>query len=121
MNGRYWRVIFVEPDNPFLIDRTGSSRIATTDPNTNCVYISTDLNGRSLETVLVHELGHCVMVSYGLISDIRRMVRPEYWVEIEEWICNFISDYGYEVFQVATDILETDAFMVVPRTFNMSA
>lgn len=121
MNGRYWRVIFVEPNSHFLIDRTGSSRIATTDPNTNCIYISTDLNNQPIETVLIHELGHCVMISYGLLGEIRRMVRPEYWIQAEEWVCNFIADYGFDIFQIATDILETDAFMVVPRTLKMSA
>ncbi len=120
MNNRYWRVEFVEPESPYLIDRTGTYRLATTDPMTNHIYLSSVLYGDDLRTVLLHELGHCVMVSYGLVGHIHRMVRPEYWIEIEEWVCNFIADYGYEIFQTASDILGT-SWTVVPRTLNMTA
>lgn len=88
-----------------LVDRTGKFTLATTDPQTRTVYISSQIPPNILSTVLVHELGHCIMISYGLIDDIERFVKPEYQEYAEEWICNFIADYGYEAFSVARPII----------------
>lgn len=67
------------------------------------------------ERVLIHELGHCVIFSYDLFDEIHEMVYPEYWVDVEEWVCNFIADYGYTVFSTAKLIMGNDAWKVVPR------
>lgn len=64
--------------------------------------------------VLLHELGHCVMFSYGLLDDIHSVVPPDRWIDAEEWVCNFIADYGREIFSVAYDIMGEDAWMYVP-------
>ena len=104
-NGILWQVLFVDPYSPVLIDRTGQLRVATTDPLTCSVHLSRDLTGDVLQTVLRHELGHVTMLSYNLLDEIHRMVKPRYWVDIEEWICNFMADYGSEVFRISNDIL----------------
>lgn len=114
MNGYEWQVRFVDPGDPTLVDRTGEMRVATTDPDEMCVYVSADLSGEFLCRVLVHELGHAALFSFGLLEDIRRMVLPAYWVEAEEWVCNFIADYGMTIFDSARDILGEDALYVVP-------
>lgn len=114
MNGILWRIVFVEPYSKELMDRLGHMTVATTDPNTHCVYLSSDLKGDFLNRVLVHELGHCAMVSFDLLDDIHRMVMPEYWIEAEEWVCNFIADYGYQIFSVAYEVLGHDAWLFVP-------
>lgn len=114
MNDILWRVIYVSPQSPLLIDRTGVSRVATTDPKTHCVYLSNTLTGEFLNTVLLHELGHCVMFSYGLLNDIHKLVAPEFWIEAEEWVCNFIADYGLKIFSIAYDTLEDDAWACIP-------
>lgn len=115
MNEYLWRVYFVPADARELVDRTGELRVATTDPHTHCVYLSEDLDGEFLTRVLLHELGHCVMISYDLLDDIHRMVKPEYWVEAEEWICNFIADYGFKVFSVAKEVLGDDVWIFMPH------
>lgn len=114
MNGYLWRLERVRPNSPLLIDRTGELRVATTDPHTRCVYISRDLTGEFMVTVLLHELGHCVMFSYDLLGQIHRAVRPEYWVMAEEWVCNFLADYGRQIFAVAYDVLGDEAWRVIP-------
>lgn len=114
MNGYSWRVCFVDSDDPMLVDRTGELTVATTDPETLRVYISNALDGSFLTRVLVHELGHCAMFSFGLLDDIHRMVHPRYWIEAEEWVCNFIADYGMKIFSVAYSILGERAIEVVP-------
>lgn len=115
MNGQLWRVKHVNANSPLLVDRTGKHRVATTDPYTSCVYLSEELNGDFLKTVLLHELGHCVMFSYDLLDDIHRTVDPENWIEVEEWICNFIADFGSKIFATAYDVLGEEAWSFVPR------
>lgn len=114
MNGYLWKVIFVDPNSDLLVDRTNTLRIATTDPVTYCVYLSNALEGELLNKVLIHELGHCTMVSFNLLEDIHRMVKRKYWIEAEEWVCNFIADYGFRIFSVAYSILGEDAWLFVP-------
>lgn len=115
MNGYLWRIKFVNPNSSFLIDRTDHVRVATTDPHTKCIYLSNELYGRFLTTVLIHELGHCVMFSYDLIRDIHSAVYPEYWIDAEEWVCNFIADYGFKIFSVAYSVMGKYAWLFVPQ------
>lgn len=114
MNGYSWRVCYVDADDPMLVDRTGRVTVATTDPGTLTVYMLRDLDGEFLTRVLIHELGHCAMFSFGLLDDIHRMVHPRYWLEVEEWVCNFIADYGMTIFDTAYAILGDRAIAVVP-------
>lgn len=105
MNGYLWRVQRVSEDSHYLIDRTNTLTVATTDFDTKTVYISEALHGNFLRTVLTHELGHCTMFSYGILDDIHSFVDYRHWVEAEEWVCNFIADYGAEVFSIVDYIL----------------
>lgn len=115
MNGDSWQVKFVDQYNPSLVDRTGKLRAATTDPNTWTVYLSSNLKGDFLTTVMIHELGHCAIYSFGLLYEIHKMVRPEFWIDAEEWICNFIADYGMQIFKIAYGILGSKAWSILPK------
>ena len=111
MNGYLWRIYFLPKDHEKLIDRTNRFCVATTDPILKCIFLSEILQGGFLVRVLLHELGHCIMFSYDLISDIHRMIRPEYWIDAEEWICNFLADYGLMAFHIAYQVLGDDAWL----------
>lgn len=104
MNGDIWKIVTVHSSSRFLVDRTGNVRVATTDPTTLTVYISDLLSGDFLDRVIIHELGHCALFSFDLISDIHDAVYPEYWILAEEWICNFIADYGSMIFSIIGEI-----------------
>ena len=114
MNGYVWRICFVDPKSHYLMDRTGNLRVATTDPETRIIFLSNDLSGSFLEKVLIHEIGHCALFSFHLVDDIHRMVRPEYWIEAEEWICNFISDYGQIIYSTVYSYLGVHAWKAIP-------
>ena len=101
LNGDVWRPVVVSPSDERLIDRTGRSRLATTDPDTMCIYISKGLKGFDLQTVVSHEIGHCAMISYGLLDSLHRIVPQSAWIDVEEWVCNFLADYGREVINAA--------------------
>lgn len=105
MNGLVWHVMRVPKRSPLLVDRTNKLRVATTDPKSRTIYLSDQLSGEFLITVLLHELGHVVIFSYDLTDDIRRMVHPDYWIEAEEWICNFVADYGRKIFAASYSVL----------------
>jgi len=114
LNGHLWRVIFVEPYSQALIDKTRQYRLGVTNPKTNTIFLAANLKGALLARVLLHELSHCVMVSYGLVDDIHGMVVPERWMEAEEWVCNFMANYATLIFNTAYDILGDNAWMAVP-------
>ena len=111
LNGLVWHVLFVDPESRYLVDRTNTLRLATTDPVRRRVFLSSRLHGDMLTRVLLHELGHCVMFSYGLDADIHRVVPPSLWIEAEEWVCNFIADYGRTIFELAYNVLGDDAWI----------
>lgn len=106
MNGIIWTIIFVNPNDPVLIDRTGTLTLACTDPITKRVYISNKLRGQLYLRVLLHELGHCAMVSYNLLDEIHEIVKPEYWIDAEEFICNFIAVYGLKIVRTTENIVK---------------
>lgn len=108
MNGVLWRVKSVPSTSNVLIDRMNKTCVATTDPMTRCVYLSDELEGEFKKTVLLHELGHCAMFSYGLIDQVHSFTYPEDWIFAEEWACNFIADYAHQIFDIAKDYLDDD-------------
>lgn len=114
MNGDLWRVQFVPPQDDVLIDRTGKRTLAVSDYSTMTISIANSLNGELLNRVFIHELGHCVMFSYGLLSDLHRMVKKRYWVDAEEFVCNILADYGHFVIRTARDILGNQFTYVSP-------
>lgn len=118
MNGYEWHILRVDPNDPRLVDRTRNVRLATTDPNDLCVYLSNELSGEMLTRVLIHELGHCAIFSYGLEHEIHRFVKRRYWVEAEESICNFLADYGRIIFNRVAEVLGKDAWRVIPFEFD---
>lgn len=115
INGIFWKIRFVDPRSPYLIDRTGGLKLGTTDPFTHMIYISNELTGDLLNRVVVHELGHCVIFSYDLLNTIHEAVYPEYWIDAEEWVCNFVADYGFSIFSISQDILGNDAWVFIPN------
>lgn len=115
MNGYYWTIEYVNPKSPMLIDRSNNRVVATTDGLMKTVYLSSDLIGEFKTKVLIHELGHVAMYSFGLLDDIHRLVYPEYWVYAEEWICNFLADYGQMIFSIASKALGRDGWICIPK------
>lgn len=104
VNGYLWRIKRVPYASPMLIEKTG----------TRTVYLLDTLEGSFFTTVLLHELGHVVMFSYGLLDDVHRAVSRHLWIDAEEWVCNFIADYGLQIFQIASTVLGEEAWSFIP-------
>lgn len=118
MNGYVWQVIIVPAWSACLIDRNGIRTVATTDPNTLCVYLSSDLRGAFKRRVVAHEMGHACCFSYHLLDEIHDCCYPERWVDMEEWICNFVADYGEQIFDITYKIVGNKALQYMPTMYE---
>lgn len=114
MNGLRWNVIDVSPESEMLIDRNGYRTVATTDPKTRTIYLAGNLEGNFKKRVIAHEMGHAACFSYNLIKDIHKCCYPWKRMEMEEWICNFVADYGEMIFQITYKVIGDDAINHVP-------
>ena len=113
MNNYLWKVIIVPANSRYLLSRTGLT-VGTTDPNTLCIYISEELTGELKKRVIAHEMGHAACFSYNLIPQIRTCCYPDKYIDMEEFICNFVADYGEMIFSLTYDILGGKALYTVP-------
>ena len=114
MNGDWWSVRWTDPTDPILVDRTNVLTCAVTDPDTMTIYLSNELRGSFLTTVVLHELSHAMMISYGYLEQIHRYCKKRHWVDMEELIANLIAQQAKEIFQRAYDIVGDEAIRFVP-------
>lgn len=78
------------------------------------IYMSDALRGGMFDRVLIHEMAHCVIWSYGLFDEIRAFTRQDMQIEAEEWVCNFLADYGLEIYRDFKKVMGRDAIISVP-------
>ena len=121
MNGLHWRIRFVNPNSDILIDRTLSKTVAVTDPDTMTIYLSNKLHGEFLTRVVLHELSHAMMISYGYLEQIHRYCKKRHWVDMEELIANLIAQQAKEIFERAYDIVGDEAIRFVPYALERVA
>ena len=121
MNGLRWRVRFTYPTDRVLVDRTGTLTIGVTDPQSMTIYLSNELRGEFLTRVVLHELSHAMMISYGYLEQIHRYCKKRHWVDMEELIANLIANQAKEIFQRAYDIVGDDAIRFVPYMLEQFA
>lgn len=105
VNGESWSVNTVTPDDPSLVDRTGTRRIATADPATRSINVSSSVQPPLLDRVLLHETAHAITVSHGLLSPLRSQIPPELWVTVEEWAVELLEKYSIEAIILASESL----------------
>lgn len=121
MNGDWWSVRWTDPTDPILVDRTNVLTCAVTDPETMTIYLSNKLRGEFLTRVVLHELSHAMMISYGYLEQIHRYCKKRHWVDMEELIANLITNQAKEIFQRAYDIVGDDAIRFVPYMLEQFA
>ena len=121
MNGDWWSVRWTNPTDPILVDRTNVLTCAVTDPDTMTIYLSNKLRGEFLTKVVLHELSHAMMISYGYLEQIHRYCKKRHWVDMEELIANLIANQAKEIFQRAYDIVGDDAIRFVPYMLEQFA
>lgn len=117
LNGILWKVYYVPVSSPYLVDRTGNVRLATTDIRLHTIYIYKGLSGELLRKVIVHEIGHAAMASFALLDELHMFVKPQYWIEAEEWVCNLLADYGMSILSKGENLLGNE-IRIVPMAIE---
>lgn len=91
INGIRWKIVYVYHNCSDLLRSDGSLTVGVTDFNKRKIFINNLLQGQFLRKVLIHEICHACMFSYGVILDI----------ETEEIVCDCIATYGDEIIGIA--------------------
>lgn len=94
MNGIEWTVRKVPHNSHMLMRSDGSRTVGMCDRGTKEICISDMLRGGFLRKVLIHEVTHSAMMSYGIDMS----------VEQEELFCSLVATYGDEIFDVVDDL-----------------
>ena len=105
VNGELWNINLVPPNSPLLVDRTGTLRIATADPDTLSINISNALTPPLLDQVVLHEVAHAITVSYGLLPPLRSTIPDYLHVLVEEWAVELLEKYSIEAIMLASESL----------------
>jgi len=90
LNSIQWQIVWVDNKSLLLSRTDGSMSVGVTDMNTHCIYLAKSLYGAFLRKVIIHELCHCVCMSYNIYMPI----------EQEEMLCDFVATYGDQVFEI---------------------
>ncbi len=93
------------PGDPLLRDRTGVQRLATCDPSSRVIAVSSEVMPPLLDRVMLHEVAHAVTMSYGLLPALRRGVPAESWVPVEEWAAQLMENHAVEAVALASESL----------------
>lgn len=97
-----WRVVRVSPGDPSLIDRTGRSRLATTDQNTRTISLSMSIPPEMFDRVYLHELAHAVMYEHGVTELLSGVLDDNARVLVEELLAWFLERHSIEVTAAAS-------------------
>ena len=96
INGITWYMIRVRIDSPMLMRSDGSITVGMCDREAQTIYISDALHGRFLRKVLLHEICHSAMFSYGIDMS----------VDQEELFCDLLSTYGDEIITITDSVFK---------------
>lgn len=87
MNSVIWTVERVSGSSPLLMRSNGTTTLGMCDGRTRQIWIADSLEGALLRKVLIHEVCHSAVFSYGIELDI----------QTEELICDFIASFGDDI------------------------
>lgn len=105
INGEVWGVARVPAGDPSLVDRTGTARLATTDPGSRTVYVLDTLEPPLLDRVMVHEIAHAITVSWDMLPRLRQEVTRGDIIGVEEWSAQLVENHAIEAIEAARTAL----------------
>lgn len=94
INDQQWKIHFVFPQHPVLLNYDNEYTLGACDNNTKTIYISDILDDEKAWQVLCHEITHAAMFSYGV----------DLCLQQEELLADLIATYGYEIVDMANTI-----------------
>lgn len=97
INGILWNVIYTS-DYDYLKRSDGVITLGVTDVNLKSIYVYSKLNSYMRRKVLIHELTHAFIFSYGYYLPIDQ----------EEFVCSFVENYGFDIIKSYDYICNND-------------
>ena len=95
INNNLWRIVFTYPQNPNLRTSDGRKVLGLCDNNIKTIFIADNQSDYKTEHIICHEVTHAICFEYDIHLD----------YEMEEWLCNFMSDHGKEIIYLVDDLL----------------
>lgn len=102
IRGNLWRVVRAQPGDPLLVDWTGTPRLATSDPRSRTIRISTSTPIAMFDRVLLHEVSHAIMWESGL-SDL--LAHASGSGTMEELLAWFLESHSIEAIVLTSSAL----------------
>ena len=96
INGYDWRIKFTR-DKRDLMRSDGVVTLGVTDRNDFTIYLFDGLKGDLLQKVIIHELTHAFIFSYGFYLTL----------EEEEFVCSFLDTYARDIIREADYMLKS--------------
>lgn len=87
INGLSWRVRFVSPTHPMLLTPSHTYALGVCDKPTQTIYINETIPNWKVRKVIIHELTHAFVFSYG----------ESFSYEDEERVADFVSNYAQNI------------------------
>lgn len=101
INDIEWCVVYTyDEDNLRMADNT--IRLGVTDRDQKVIYINAKLSGDLLLDVIRHEICHAFVFSYDYYLS----------VEEEEFLCEFVAKYSYDILNEADKVLSRAIYIV---------
>ena len=94
INGKTWYISLVRSDSHMLMRSDGSYTVGMCDRETHTIYISELLQGKFLRKVLIHEVCHSAMFSYGIDMSVQQ----------EELFCDLVATCGDEIIGIVDSV-----------------
>ena len=92
------------PDDPLLVDRIGTRTIATTDPTSRTIRISSLVMPPMFDQVYLHEAAHAMMEEAG-VNDLLQLTDERNHVMAEETLAWFLESHAIEVIDAVSTSL----------------
>lgn len=89
-----WNIKYTN-NKEYLKRNNGTYTIGMCDVNNRTIYVYDKLEGVLLIDVLIHEITHAYIHSYGYILS----------EDEEEFLCEFVSKYSYSILNNVEDVL----------------
>lgn len=97
IGGHVWGVVGVSPGDPFLVDRTGTPRLATADATTRTIRMSDAIPAHMRDRVLLHEAAHAAMHEAGVTDLLAGEPDDSRRILAEELLAWFLETHAVEV------------------------
>ncbi len=94
VNGIPWKIKFTDSNEDLYL--RGAKRLGIADRRKHTIYLDDSLQGDLLKKVLLHELTHAWLFSYGYNMS----------VEDEEFISSFVDTHAEDILERAESVLK---------------